>query len=118
MILKLSDQFGFPISKVVASCNLFKVKIKMTCMLSPFEILELYNNGHGALKYTGPILRVMSPALDSDDLTLDQSATSIQILPEPALVTFFYKITTLTAMDMPIQRCCTTLGYKKVYHIW
>ena len=28
-----------------------------------------------------PILRVTSPALGSDDLTLDQSATSIQILP-------------------------------------
>ena len=49
IILKLCDQFGFPISKVVASCNLFKVKINMKCMLSPFEILELYNNGHGAL---------------------------------------------------------------------
>ena len=38
------------------------------------------------LKYRGPILRVTSPALGSDDLTLDQSPTSIQILPEPALV--------------------------------
>ena len=40
------------------------------------------------LKYRGPILRVTSQALGSDDLTLDQSATSIQILPEPALVTW------------------------------
>ena len=45
------------------------------------------------------MLRVTSPALSSDDLNLDQSATSIQILPEAnaAHVTrvFFYKITTL-----------------------
>ena len=48
--------------------------------------------------WVGPILRVTSPALGSDDLNLDQSATSIQILLEPALVTwhvFFHKITTL-----------------------
>ena len=32
------------------------------------------------LKYRGPILHVMSPALGSDDSSLDQSATSIQIL--------------------------------------
>jgi len=47
------------------------------------------------LKSRGPILRVTSSALGSDDLTLDQSATSIQILPEPALVTwhvFFIKL--------------------------
>ena len=57
------------------------------------------------VKYRGPILRVTSPALGSDDLTLDQSATSIQILPEPALVTWhvFYKITTL---------CTVTFGQK------
>ena len=49
------------------------------------------------VKYRGPILRVTSPALGSDDLTLDQSAMSIQILLEPALVTWhvFYKVTTL-----------------------
>ena len=35
------------------------------------------------VKYRGPILRVTSPALGSDDLNLDQSGTSIQILPEP-----------------------------------
>ena len=49
-------------------------------------------------KVQSAILRVTSQALGSDDLTLDQSATSIQILPEPALVAlhfFFYKITTL-----------------------
>ena len=38
------------------------------------------------IKYRGPILCVTSPALGSDDLTLDQSATSIQILPEPGIV--------------------------------
>ena len=49
------------------------------------------------LKYRGPILHVTSPALGSNYLTLDHSATSIQILPEPALVEwhFFYEITTL-----------------------
>ena len=35
------------------------------------------------LKYRSPILRVTSPALGSDDSSLDQSETSIQILPEP-----------------------------------
>ena len=35
------------------------------------------------VKYRGPILRVTSPALGSDDSSLDQSAMSIQILPEP-----------------------------------
>ena len=50
------------------------------------------------LKYRGPILRVTSQALGSDDLTLDQSATSIQIiLPEPAVTwQAFYKITIVT----------------------
>ena len=43
-------------------------------------ILALYKN---KVKYRGPILRVMWPALGSDDLNLDQSGTSIQILPEP-----------------------------------
>ena len=38
------------------------------------------------LKYRGPILRVTSPALGSNDLSLDQSATSIQILQEPNAV--------------------------------
>ena len=36
-----------------------------------------------------------SPTLGSDDLTLDQSASSVQILPEPALVSchvFFMKL--------------------------
>ena len=44
------------------------------------------------------ILRVTSPALGSNDLSLDQSGMSIQILPEPNAVTwhvFFNKITTL-----------------------
>ena len=46
------------------------------------------------LKYRRPILRVTSPALGSNDLSLDQSETSIQILPEPELVTvhFFFKL--------------------------
>ena len=39
------------------------------------------------VKYRGPFLPVTSPALASNDLTLDQSMTSIEILPEPALVT-------------------------------
>ena len=38
------------------------------------------------VKYKGTILRVTSPALGSDDLSLDQSGTSIQILPEPNAV--------------------------------
>ena len=48
------------------------------------------------LKYRGPILRVTSPALGSDDLSLDQSGTIIQIFPEPNDVTwrvfFFIKL--------------------------
>ena len=53
---------------------------------------------HHFVKYRGPILRVTSPALGSDDLSLNQSGTSIQILPEPNAVTWhvFYKITTLS----------------------
>ena len=39
------------------------------------------------IKYRGPILRVTSPALGSDDLSLDQSGMSIQILPKPNVVT-------------------------------
>ena len=35
----------------------------------------------------GGKVRVTSPALGSDDLSLDQSGMSIQILPEPELVT-------------------------------
>ena len=38
------------------------------------------------VKYRGLILRVTSQALGSDDSTLNQSATSIQILPEPNAV--------------------------------
>ena len=48
------------------------------------------------LKYSGPILCVTSPALGSYDLSLDQSGTSIQILPEPNTVNVCYKITTLS----------------------
>ena len=61
---------------------------------SKFAYLSFINQ----LKYRGPILRVTSPALGSDNLTLDQSAMGIQILPEPVLVTWhvFHNITTLT----------------------
>ena len=50
------------------------------------------------LKYRGLILQATWPALGSDDLNLDQSGMSIQILPEPNaghVTHFFYKITTL-----------------------
>ena len=49
----------------------------------------------GDLKYRGPILRVTWPALGSNDLNLDQSGTSIQILPEPNaghVTRFFIKL--------------------------
>ena len=50
------------------------------------NIQDAAYNGARTVKYRGPILRVMSQALGSDDSTLDQSATSIQIiLPEPAV---------------------------------
>ena len=51
-----------------------------------------------SLKYRGPILRVTWSALGSNDLNLDQSGTSIQILLEPNaghVTHFFKKITTL-----------------------
>ena len=51
------------------------------------------------LKYRGLISCVTSPALGSDDLSLDQG-TSIQILLEPNSVTFFYKITTLLVCEI------------------
>ena len=49
------------------------------------------------VKYRGPILGVTLPALGFDDLSLDQSGMSIQILPEPNAghVTRFSLITTL-----------------------
>ena len=49
---------------------------------------------HFYVKYRGPILYVTSPVLGSDDLSLDQSGTSIQILIEPNAVTWhvFYKL--------------------------
>ena len=52
---------------------------------SELSCIELWN----VLKYTGPILRVTSPALGSNYLSLDQSGTRSQILPEPNAVTFF-----------------------------
>ena len=71
----------------------------VTCKISPlyFNFSQKANHNVRKIKYRGPILRVMSPALGSDDLSLDQSGTSIQILPEPNAVTWhvFYKITTL-----------------------
>ena len=54
---------------------------------------------HVLVKYRGSILRVTWTTLGSDDLNLDQSWTSIQILPEPNSVFFFlYKITTLLVL--------------------
>ena len=49
---------------------------------------------HFYVKYRGPILHVTSPVLGSDDLSLDQSGTSIQILIEPNAATWHvsYKI--------------------------
>ena len=59
------------------------------------------------VKYRGPILHVTSLALGSDDLNFDQSATSIQIFPEPnaghETRFFFYKITTLIGVDVKYQ---------------
>ena len=48
----------------------------------PNELMCIARNHQvqNLVKYRGPILCVMSPALGSDDLILDQSATSIQIL--------------------------------------
>ena len=64
-------------------------------------------NFHGSSfgKYRGRILRVTWPALGSNDLNLDQSGTSIQILQEPNAghVTLFYKITTLTTKKNEIS---------------
>ena len=56
------------------------------------------------VKYRGPILHVTSLAIGSDDLTLDQSVTSIQIiLPESAgHVTQFHKIMTLSLREMEL----------------
>jgi hypothetical protein len=53
--------------------------------LCPFFVISLSSNIK--VKYRGPILRVTSQALGSNDLSLDQSGTSIQILPEPNAVT-------------------------------
>ena len=61
-----------------------------TCISKDFFFRNVF-----LVKYRGPILRVTSPALGSDDLSLDQSETSIQILPEPNAVTshvFFIKL--------------------------
>ena len=60
-------------------------------------IQKIFHMRVGLLKYGGPILCVTSPALGSDDLSLNQSGMSIQILPEPNAVMwhFFYEITTL-----------------------
>ena len=61
------------------------------------------------VKYRGPILHVTSQALGSNDSNLDQSVTSIQILPEPNAVTWhaFYKITTLLSnlYTVPTDHC-------------
>ena len=61
------------------STSFFRQKMKLIFLKNNF--LRIIG-----LKYRGPILRVTSQALGSDDSTLDQSATSIQIiLPEPAI---------------------------------
>ena len=54
----------------------------------------------------------MSLALGSDALTLDQSSTSIQILPEPVLVTWhvFYKITTLIQRMFNLKVGCNFIN--------
>ena len=46
-------------------------------------------------------MRVTSPALGSDDLSLDQSGTSIQILPEPRDTFFFIKLQLYPATPGP-----------------
>ena len=40
---------------------------------------RIWDLGFSMVKYRGPILRVMSPALGFNDLSLDQSMTNIQI---------------------------------------
>ena len=66
-----------------------------------FLIVQAFASWSMGTKDRGPILRVTSQALGSDDSTLDQSATSIQIiLPEPEVTWHaFYKITTLRRTD-------------------
>ena len=73
---------------------LFTIILTSKMLITRFKILPMLVS---EIKYRGLILRVTSQALDSDDLNLDQSAKSIQILPEPNAVTWhaFYKITTL-----------------------
>ena len=46
-------------------------------------IPDLHVAEKNLVKYRGVILHVTSPALGSDDLSLDQSGRSIQILLEP-----------------------------------
>ena len=82
---KLSNEF--PIQNFWVGIGL-PLKMFKTCLKMNIRCYQvLLRLRLAPLKYRGPILRVTSPALGSDDLTLDQSATSIQILPEPELVT-------------------------------
>ena len=70
-----------------------------------------------------------SPALGFGDLTLDQSAMSIQILPKPGLVTWhvFYKITltlafqtgnTITKVITLLQNSPTETTRPRDHHTW
>ena len=66
-------------------------------MISPSKISGS-GSGNCVLKCRGLILRVTSAASGSNDLSLDQSGMSIQILLEPNVViwhVFFYKVATL-----------------------
>ena len=65
--------------------RIFEDQTKMEIPIWDFAALNKLNKYfHGkTVKYPGPILRVTCPALGSNDLNLDQSGTSIQILLEP-----------------------------------
>ena len=64
------------------------------------------------LKYRESILHVTWPALGSNDLNLDQSGTSIQILLEPNAghMTLFNKITTLIKIKKEMCQIVQTFG--------
>ena len=69
----------------------------MGCTQAPSITLLSQTIGYlwlATVEYRGPILRITWPALGSADLNLDQSGTSIQILPEPNAghMTRFFKM--------------------------
>ena len=68
-------------------CLGFDFYVELALKEKPY-LLELYLKQKilRSVKYRGSILLVTSPALGSNDLSLDQSGTSIQILPEPKAV--------------------------------